>query len=59
MVKMLLVLVLIVYHLWCGKLVDDFRRDQNRRSHVWYRWFNEFPVLILVSIVFLVVMKPF
>ncbi|KPK54386.1 MAG: hypothetical protein AMS22_05935 [Thiotrichales bacterium SG8_50] len=59
MVKMLLVLILIVYHLWCGKLVADFRSDRNRHGHVWYRWFNEFPVLILVPVVFLVVMKPF
>lgn len=57
--KMLLVLVLIGYHLWCGKLVADFRHERNRHGHVWYRWFNEFPVLILVSVVFLVVMKPF
>ena len=59
MVKLLLVAVLAGYHLWCAKLVADFRRDQNRHSHIWYRWFNEFPVLILISVVFLVVMKPF
>jgi putative membrane protein len=59
MVKLLLVAVLAGYHLWCAKLVADFRRDRNRHSHIWYRWFNEFPVLILVSVVFLVVMKPF
>lgn len=57
--KLLLVLVLIAYHIWCGKLLADFRRDSNRHSHVWYRWFNEFPVLILFAVVFLVVMKPF
>ena len=59
MVKLLLVVVLIAYHLWCGKLVADFRRERNRHGHVWYRWFNEFPVLILVAAVFLVVLKPF
>ncbi|HUU72192.1 MAG TPA: CopD family protein [Burkholderiales bacterium] len=59
MAKMLLVVVLIGYHLWCGKLVADFRRDQNSHGHVWYRWFNEFPVLVLIPVVFLVVMKPF
>lgn len=57
--KLLLVAVLVAYHIWCAKLVADFRRDQNRHSHAWYRWFNEFPVLILISVVFLVVMKPF
>lgn len=58
-VKLLLVLVLIAYHVWCGKLLVDFRRGANQHSHVWYRWFNEFPVLILIAVVFLVVMKPF
>jgi putative membrane protein len=57
--KLLLVAILIVYHIWCGKLLEDFRKDQNRHGHVWYRWFNEFPVLILFAVVFLVVMKPF
>ena len=57
--KLLLVAVLVEYHIWCAKLVADFRRDQNRHSHAWYRWFNAFPVLILISVVFLVVMKPF
>ena len=57
--KLLFVAILIVYHLWCGKLLADFRNDRNRHSHVWYRWFNEFPVVILVAVVFLVVMRPF
>ena len=57
--KLLFVVVLIIYHVWCGKLLKDFREERNRHSHVWYRWFNEFPVLILVAVVFLVVMKPF
>jgi len=56
--KLALVAVLVAYHLWCGKLVDDFRNDRNRRSHVWFRWFNEFPVLILIGAVLLVVFKP-
>jgi len=57
--KLLLVALLIGYHLWCGKLVADFKFDRNRHSHVWYRWFNEFPVLILMAVVILVVVKPF
>jgi len=57
--KLLLVVVLIGYHLWCGKLVADFKFDRNQRSHAWYRWFNEFPVLILIAVVILVVVKPF
>jgi putative membrane protein len=58
-VKLMLVLLLVAYHIWCGKLLADFRHGANRHSHVWYRWFNEFPVLILFAVVFLVVMKPF
>ncbi len=47
------------YHLWCGKLLVDFRNDRNNRSHVWLRYFNEVPVLLLFAIVMLVVVKPF
>jgi len=57
--KLLLVALLVGYHLWCGRLMMDFRRDRNTHGHVWYRWFNEFPVLILVGVVLLVVIKPF
>ena len=58
-VKLLLVAILIGYHFYCGKLLLDFRADTNRHSHVFYRWFNEFPVLLLISIVILAVVKPF
>lgn len=57
-VKLALVLILIAYHGWCFKLAADFRNDRNARGHVWYRWFNEFPVLLLIGIVILVVGKP-
>jgi putative membrane protein len=57
--KLALVVVLIAYHLWCGRLLGEFKRDRNRRSHVWFRWFNEFPVLVLIAVVILVVVKPF
>jgi putative membrane protein len=56
--KLALVAALIAYHLWCAKLMLDFRADRNSRSHVWFRWFNEFPVLVLIAVVFLVVLKP-
>lgn len=58
-VKLLLVVLLIVYHFYCGYLVGVFKTDKNTHSHIFYRWFNEFPVLILVSIVILVVVRPF
>jgi putative membrane protein len=57
--KLALVAVLIAYHVYCGKLLVEFKHDRNRHSHVWYRWFNELPVLILFGIVLLVVLKPF
>ncbi len=57
--KVALVALLVAYHVWCGRLMLDFRRDRNRHSHLWYRWFNEFPVLVLFGAVFLVVYKPF
>ncbi len=57
--KLALVAVLIAYHLWCGKLLLDLRHDRNTHSHVWFRWFNEFPVVILLTVVILAVVKPF
>ena len=57
--KTLLVVVLIVYHLYCGQLLRQFQAGTNQRSHVWYRYFNEVPVLILIAVIFLVVLKPF
>ena len=57
--KLFLVLVLIVYHYYCGKLVKQFAADQNTRGHVFYRWFNEIPVLLLMAVVILVTVKPF
>jgi len=57
--KLALVIVLIVYHVNCGKLLADFKYDRNRHGHVYYRWFNEIPVIILIAVVVLVVVKPF
>ena len=56
--KLVLVLMLIAYHLYCQRLLADFKHDRNRHSHVYYRWFNEIPVLILIAVVILVVVKP-
>ena len=56
--KLALVVVLVAYHLYCGRLVKLFAAGQNRRGHVFYRWFNELPVAILFVVVFLVVLKP-
>ena len=56
--KILLVFVLALYHVWCGVLLEKFKTDRNSHSHVWYRIFNEVPVIFLVLIVALVVYKP-
>ena len=57
-IKFTLVLLLIAYHVYCGKLLRDFKTDRNTRSHVFYRWFNEFPVLLMIAIIILVIVKP-
>ena len=57
--KLLLVALLIAYHMMCGAQLKRFARAENARSHVFYRWFNEVPVLLLIVIVVLVVVKPF
>jgi len=57
--KTALVTFLIVYHLYCGRVMHAFAEGRNTRSHVWYRFFNEIPVLVLFAVVFLVMLKPF
>lgn len=57
--KLALVVVLIGYHHYCGRLLKDFAQGRNRHGHVWYRWFNELPVLVLFVVVPLVIIKPF
>ncbi len=58
-VKTALVMFLIAYHLYCGKLMRDLAAGRNTRSHVWFRVFNEVPVVVLVVVVFLTIYKPF
>ena len=57
--KLVLVAILIAYHLYCSMLLLDFKHDRNRHGHIFYRWLNEFPVLILIAVVLLAVLKPF
>jgi putative membrane protein len=57
--KLALVALLVGYHAWCWRLLRDFAGDKNRRTDMWYRWFNEVPTLILFATVILVVVKPF
>lgn len=57
--KLALVAVLVVYHHLCLRYMKQFARDENRKSHRFFRVFNEIPVLLLIAIVILVVVKPF
>ena len=57
--KLTLVAVLVAYHVYCGKLMLDFRRDRKLHGHVFYRWLNEIPVVLLAAIVLLVELQPF
>jgi putative membrane protein len=57
--KVTLVALLVLYHVYCGKLMLDFKHDRNRHGHVFYRWLNELPTVLLLAIVVLVVVKPF
>lgn len=57
--KLTIVVLLIGYHHACGSILKKFEKGQNKRSHVWYRWFNEVPVILMLAAVILVVVKPF
>jgi putative membrane protein len=57
--KLALVLLAIGYHHACGSILKKFEAGVNQRSHTWFRWFNEVPVVLLMLIVILVVVKPF
>lgn len=57
--KLVLAVLAIGYTHACGSLLTKFEMGANRRSHTWYRWFNEVPVFMLIGIVILVIVKPF
>ena len=57
--KMALVAVLVAYHAYCGKLMVDFKHERSLHSHVFYRWLNELPVVVLIAIILLVELQPF
>ncbi len=57
--KLLVVVLLLGYHHSCGSILRQFEAGQVQRSHVWFRWFNEAPVLMMLVAVCLVVVKPF
>ena len=57
--KLVLVILAIGYHHACGSILKKFERGVNTRSHTWFRWFNEVPVVLLLVIVILATVKPF
>ncbi|MBQ4839171.1 MULTISPECIES: CopD family protein [Pseudoalteromonas] len=57
--KLVFVIILYIYHAYCFKLLADFKHDRNIRSTRFYRFFNEFPVFLLLPIILLAVLKPF
>ncbi|MCK5728354.1 MAG: protoporphyrinogen oxidase HemJ [Methylococcales bacterium] len=57
--KLTVLVALLIYHYYCYRWLQDFKHNQNHRSHVFYRWMNEIPVLFLVLIIILAVVKPF
>jgi len=57
--KLFLVALLLIYHIYLGKLLFNFKNNTNQHTHVFYRWLNEVPVLFLVAIVILAEVKPF
>ena len=57
--KLFVVFLALGYHLACSGILKKFERNANTRSHVWFRWFNEVSVLIMISATVLVVVKPF
>lgn len=57
-IKLFLILLLVIYHLACGRMARAFAENRNLRSHIFYRWFNEVPVLFLIGIVMLAVLRP-
>ena len=57
--KLAVLVALLIYHYYCYRWLQDFKHNRNQRSHVFYRWMNEIPVLFLVLIIILAVVKPF
>lgn len=58
-IKYFFIFLLLAYHFYCWFLLQDFKHDRNKHTHVWYRWFNEVPVLFLIVIIILAVVRPF
>ena len=58
LLKLLFVIILTLYHFYLGKLLGQFKTDNNRHSHKFYRYINEIPTILLILIIFVVIFKP-
>ncbi len=58
-IKLFFVAFLVVYHFWCGMHLKKFTDQQNAKTHIWFRWFNEIPAIALLLVVWLAIFKPF
>ena len=58
-VKLILVSSLIIYHFFCGNYLKKFEQQTSKHGHVFYRWFNEYPVIVLFTVIILAIIKPF
>ena len=57
--KLVVVFLTLVYHYVCARMLRQLEANASIRSHIWFRWFNEIPVVLLTAAVLLVIMKPF
>jgi putative membrane protein len=57
--KLGLLCLLIFYHFWCKKIHNNFKSEKENHTHIWFRWFNEMPVFVLLGILYCVIAKPF
>lgn len=57
--KLTVVLLVVFYHHWCARVLKRFEANQPVHGHVWFRWFNEAPVLMMLAAIVLAVVKPF
>jgi len=58
-IKATIMVVLVGYNIYCGTIIKQFREDKNQRSHVWFRWFNELPTLLMFAAVFTAVLRAY
>ena len=56
--KLVFVVILTLYHFYLGRILGQFKLDNNRHSHKYYRYINEIPTLLLILIIFIVIFKP-